>query len=368
MGLGYYKDVPIEQLILTNMHYDNGFYTHLSTGSLMVHPIYGSTDAVEIDNVLFWGATTKKEYVNYINKNNIKRICIENFRDTSFLRECPSIEYVTMANCYDSSGLYCLPNLKELEWAYSNNIDKSRIVPIDISRLVMLERLVCPFDKYTLNFDKAVWLKSIHVNGAKIKTLQPFANLTKLQSISIGQCALRSLEGIENFNELEWLDLYYLRSLDSMKGIELVKDTLRVLQITSLSKIKDLNFLSDLSELRYLELDGKFIIPNLGFLKQMPMLRRIILGEHVLVEDGNTEPLKNIFFHGFVGRKWYNYRYSLNQIKPITNYPQEYFTSEKVPVWRAKKLLLGNEIEERSKEMQRNEELREEWLKLNGRL
>lgn len=55
MGLGYYKDVPIEQLILTNMHYDNGFYTHLSTGSLMVHPIYGSTDAVEIDNALSLG-------------------------------------------------------------------------------------------------------------------------------------------------------------------------------------------------------------------------------------------------------------------------------------------------------------------------
>ncbi|MBQ1272180.1 MAG: hypothetical protein IIY12_01630, partial [Clostridia bacterium] len=80
---------------------------------------------------------------------------------------------------------------------------------------------------------------------------------------------------------------------------EIVKaaKSLRALTICKCSKIKDFSFLSQLTNLEYLQLEGSNILPDLKFLDQLPNLKTLRI--EMQVSDGDLTPclrLSNVWF------------------------------------------------------------------------
>lgn len=102
-------------------------------------------------------------------------LTVSKMKSLDFLITCPSLEFVSVFNCYNSLGLYKLKNLKYLQWNYGKNIDADKIKPIDVSKFENLEKLVIEESSLVKNVEKTYWLKDLVLScmDQKIEALMP---------------------------------------------------------------------------------------------------------------------------------------------------------------------------------------------------
>ena len=137
----------------------------------------------------------------------------------------------------------------------------------------------------------------------RITTIEDF-DLPELLKLSLLQCNITSLKGIQNCPKLQWLDMTYMRSLTDISDLVSLAPTLRMLSIQSCPKITDFSVISNLKELEYLELHGKNELPNLDFIKELPKLKLVNLSMNVI--DGDISCLQNIQYADVVCKRQYN--------------------------------------------------------------
>ncbi len=245
------------------------------------------------------GTRTLDECIELINRLELESaVFITN--NTSIIKQCPSVKHFTLYTAGDGKtprygDIHLLPGIRKFSLGDKYGIDELYTggnSPLVFQKLKTLKRLhMCGIDEKS--------------NDRKdsIKTIEDL-DLPELMKLTLIQCGITTLSGIENCPGLQWLDLSYMRSLSDMASLAALAPTLRSLSFESCPKVTDFSVISELKQLEYLELKGKNELPNLDFIKELPNLKFLILTMNVL--DGNVECLQNIQYVDAVCKKHYN--------------------------------------------------------------
>lgn len=249
-----------------------------------------------------------EDHVEYINKNGIKKVLVI-AEDIGFISHCPSITKVQLVAVsdgeFDYSPLYDLPSLEALEIPSMPVAGITAKNSADYARMKSLRSL--KVSDTAEGVSNASELRVLSVDGVKkgCSDMQSLFSGTKLSDLTITNCGIKSLNGLEKEAELESLSLWYDRSLCDTESIRSCAKTLKTLSIMNCPKITDLSFLCELRELEHLDLIGNNEIPNLDFLKAMPKLKHFNLGMNVL--DGDLTPCLSVPYVNLEkARKHYN--------------------------------------------------------------
>ena len=126
-----------------------------------------------------------------------------------------------------------------------------------------------------------------------------------LDTLTVIQCNIKTLEGIQKSQKMQCLYLYYNRSLQDITALQKVKKTLRALRVENCPKIDDFSVLGELEDLELLELDGSNELSNLSFLKTMKNLKTFVFNMNV--KNGDLSPCLDLsYVYSEKNRKHYN--------------------------------------------------------------
>lgn len=252
------------------------------------------------------------DYVKYINDNNIEKAAVI-MDNIAFLKECKSLKYLSIAPSYeagedfDFTPIYELPEVKFLSCQNQYDEREQYNSEIDYRKVHGLVSLNVSINKGSLNFNKVDTLESLAVYNfyGKERNLKDLFCSKQLDTLSIIQCGIKSLSGIEMSKSMQCLYLHYNRSLADISALRKVKKTLKALRIENAPKIVDFTVLSELENLELLELTGKNVLPNLNFLRTMKNLKTFTFNMNVL--DGDLSLCDNLsYVYSEIDRKHYN--------------------------------------------------------------
>ena len=226
-----------------------------------------------------------------------------------FIVECPSLKYLHVIptakkDAFDFSPLYDMPEIISLTCQTCYGSNEEFCAQIDYQKIEGLIDLGVSGKGHT-NFNKIDTLKSIHVSNAKINDFRDVFCSSTIDTIRIVGCGIKTLDGIEQSENITCLYLHYNRSLRDISALRKVKSTLRTLRIENCPKIEDFSVLNCLENLELLEMTGNNTLNNLGFLKEMKNLKTFIF--NVNIKDGDLTPcLKLNYVYCDKSRKHYN--------------------------------------------------------------
>lgn len=255
--------------------------------------------------------------------------------EISFVVQCPTLRHisvipsVTAGPNFDFSPLYEMPEVKSLSCSNQYGNREQYVSEIDYSRIHGLVKLGVSVNKGTLNFNKVETLKTLAVSSFKGKhhDLTDLFCSKELDTLSMIQCGMHSLNGIETSERMQCLYLHYNRSLHDITALQKVKRTLRALRIENCPKIEDFSVLEELENLELLELWGNNSLPSLSFLKAMKNLKTFTFKMNVL--DGDLSACKGLsYVYSERNRKHYNLKdKDLPKIKYVRG-------NDNIEVWR----------------------------------
>lgn len=264
-------------------------------------PVYSSMYSVR----------TMQEHIELINKFGVNKALII-ADNINFIAQCPSIRHVELvalsngSEGFDYSALY---KLSELESLILPSMPFGGITAensIDYSMLNSLRKLRVS-DVGSSDPRRAEQLRHLVVSGVKKGCVDASTLFSSkhLEELSVIDCGLKALTGIEHAENLCSLQLGYDRALTDISSIESCADTLRKLSIQTCPKISDFSFLSALRNLEHLELLGNNDIEDLEFLKIMTKLKTFSFSMNVV--SGDLTPCLDVPFVSLEkSRKHYN--------------------------------------------------------------
>lgn len=252
---------------------------------------------------------TLEEHIQLINQyklENARIIC----RDLSFITQCPTLTKVSIhpddmgSDGFDYSPLYAMPNLKSvccitkygIRGQYKTNIDYTKLRNLKEVSIAGLGHK----DYEKLSSLESLWIS----NCKKHRDFKEISCSTQLQDITLMQCGLRSLDGIEKHSQMRSVVLSHNRLLTDISALEKLGNTLRVIDIEACPKISDFSFLAMLVNLEHLRLYGSNRLPSLDFLKEMPNLKTFTFTMDI--EDGDLTLCKGIPYASCKNRKHFN--------------------------------------------------------------
>ncbi len=252
---------------------------------------------------------TLEEHIEYINNNNIEKALVI-AEDISFLSQCPTLKYLQIIPAktakvgFDYSPLYTVKNFDFLacDTVYGP-LQEVKQTTIDYSNFDTVKELRIT-GKGQLNSNKIKSIKSLNACQNQSKNIKEYFNGETLEKITLLQCKIETLVGIENAVNLKEIVLSNNRSLYDISNVVLLKN-LKSLVIENCSKITDFSFLGNLTNLEYLELLGNNDLPNLRFLNNMKKLKTFNFSMNVV--DGDLSNCLNIpYVYCIKGKKHYN--------------------------------------------------------------
>lgn len=269
----------------------------------ITHPI-NKPDAIVIENLQM------DQLIQYIVDHNIKKACISDVPDFTFLSKCSHLEHVCVeltvaiqdyyqlerkdknfVKRYDERPFYELKELKSI------SVDDPEIpyvitkFKIDLSRFPKLEMYYGIY-KYAKNIDRAVNLKSLALYRYRKKDLVEFSGLKQMDTLYMALSSIESLKGCENLHKLQCVYLSYNRSLKDISELRKIKSSIRALQIESCGKIEDFSVLEELENLEWLDMSGNNKLQSIGFIKKMKNLKTFRCTMNII--DGDLTPCMNL--------------------------------------------------------------------------
>lgn len=251
-----------------------------------------------------------EEHIRLIHEENIERALII-AEDISFIMECPSLKMFSIfpANSaesdFDYSPLYRVQEIKTLNCHTTYGEKEEKSCSIDYSKISGLIDLGV-YGTGHYNYASIDTLEKLWVSNKKqCDDLYQISRSSELKDLTILQCGLKSLDGIERYQKLQSLDLSNNRLLCDISKLGKIGESLRLLNIEGCAKISDFSCLYDLSMLEHLSLIGSNKLPDLEFLKKMAKLETFTFSMEVL--DGNLSPCLQIPYVSCAkNKKWYN--------------------------------------------------------------
>lgn len=234
---------------------------------------------------------TLTETIQYIAENKIEKACII-AEDISFLKDCPSLRKVelilatTAPENFDFSPLYAMPNLSSFACVTEFGMPpKPKTISLSYTNFPPLEELRASGSGHQ-DIGALQSLRKLNLSEHALgKDLSSICTGEKLEQLSLTQCKVQSLQGIEKETNLKRVSLSYLRNLKDISALQSTAKTLSELTIENCPKIIDFSVLNSLSNLEHLALDGKNTLPSLSFLKSMPKLQTFTFSMTVADKD-----------------------------------------------------------------------------------
>lgn len=250
-----------------------------------------------------------KDHIDFINANRIEKALII-AESISFITMCPNLKYVRIipadstGNGFDYSPLYMMPQIKCLQCSTVYGIKEEFSTWIDCAKINGLEDLNVTNPGYK-NFNAVKTVKSLGISNYKKQDLSDAFTSSILDTLTVIQCNIKTLEGIQKSQKMQCLYLYYNRSLQDITALQKVKKTLRALRVENCPKIDDFSVLGELEDLELLELDGSNELSNLSFLKTMKNLKTFVFNMNV--KNGDLSPCLDLsYVYSEKNRKHYN--------------------------------------------------------------
>lgn len=267
------------------------------------------SDAVGPSSRFGFSQRTLSEHIELINKHKLKKakiIC----DDLSFILNCPSLCHIAVypahnaGDGFDYSPLYRMPNLRHLCCITTYGAKNQYHCTVDYSRIKGAIEIAVAGDGH-IGYELVPTLEKLWIsNSRNIKDLSNISCSIHLNDLTLMQCSINSLSGIEKHNTMRSLALYHNRSLIDISALTDLSDTLKVLVIESCPKISDFSVLSKLKKLEHLQLYGPNTLPNLDFLQEMINLKTFTFTMNV--ENGDLSLCMNLPYVSCKNRKHYN--------------------------------------------------------------
>lgn len=230
------------------------------------------------------------EHIRLICEEKIERALIIT-DDISFVKDCSSLKMISVlpANSagsdFDYSPLYAMPEIRRLNCQTIYGEKEELSCSIDYSRVPGLVDLAV-YGKGHLNYASIQTLENFWVSNIKnCDDLYQVSHSGALKDLTILQCSIKSLDGIEQYQKLQSLDLSNNRLLGDISMLSKVGKSLRLLNIEGCAKIADFSCLYDLPNLEHLSMIGSNVLPDLEFLKKMTKLKTFTFSMEVLNGD-----------------------------------------------------------------------------------
>jgi len=227
--------------------------------------------------LLYKSGYTAEKVRNLIDSRKLNGLRIfdhwEPLESSDFLRGFTFLKRLEVAFRYDQdySFLCDLPQLEHLSIGPSFPMENS----IDLSYQGNLKYLSLQWRKNRINGLGACQnLEDLCLVEFKNNDLSFISTLRKIVRLRIKTGSMRSLDGIENLNKLEELEVGNCRSLSSIKHLNGLEN-LRSLKIESCHKIYDYGELSDLPLLSTFKLINCGETPDFDYTNRFPNLLRL---------------------------------------------------------------------------------------------
>jgi hypothetical protein len=217
-----------------------------------------------------------------------------NLKDLNFLKEIPFLKELHMGACNQIQNYEGLKFLKDLELLIIGS-DKKNI--IDFSNLENLTWLSFSYSKNIIGLEKLVNLKTIGVGSANddFCNIDVFSNFKKLNALSIAQGIITNgLSFLKENNQLESLEISHAKREFSLKGIDVVKDSLKSLNIKSSKKINDFKEVNKLINLEKLGLIDSIPLDNGDFLLNFKNLKAFGIYGSTYFINGDLRNIKSL--------------------------------------------------------------------------
>lgn len=250
------------------------------------------------------------DYVDYIQKNNIKKIQINELyykKDhVDFLEKCPELEDINISSIHikDIESIYKLKSLRKLGIHVPN-------ISLDLSKLQELDELDLEWNKNIKGLESCSNLRKLFLLQYKPinKNLEELQGLVKLRNLTLTQSNILSFQGVSSLVELKTLELNYLRNILQLDELEQNAESMEVLSIQSCKKISNWDSLIKQKKLKQISLANCGKIPSVHFTYQLTNLSTFIFME-TLVEDGDLTPLLKLDYVAFNDKKHYSHKSS----------------------------------------------------------
>lgn len=250
-----------------------------------------------------------EEHIGLVNRYQLtkaKIIC----KDLSFILECPSLSHISVypdhevGDGFDYSPLYQMPHLKQVCCLTKYGFRDEYKCTIDYSKISGVIDIAVAGQGHK-GYEMVSSLETLWIsNCRKHRDFQAISCSTNLKNVTLLQCGIQTLDGIEKHNALKSLALYHNRSLHDISALSGLGDSLRLLAIESCPKITDFTALSNLVNLEHLQLYGSNSLPSLSFLHNMTKLKTLTFTMNV--EDGDLTHCKNVPYASCKNRKHFN--------------------------------------------------------------
>lgn len=247
--------------------------------------------------------------IEFINREQIKNIEINSARgfeldNLEILKEISFIERLNIVvdPSVDISAIHYLMKLKHLRFAYDYK------TTIDLSSFPELESLGCHWSYRILNLDKCSTLKKLLLFKFK-KELPYLQSLKSLQYLDLRQGTITSLEGIENFKDINTVHLYGLTKLEDIAPLTKAKQSLKYLIIDTCKKIKEVStVMPQLENIEILGLSNIGELSDIEFIRDMKSLKDFrFVDTNVL--NGDLSPVISLEYAGFMNKRHYSHTF-----------------------------------------------------------
>lgn len=250
-----------------------------------------------------------EEHIQLINQYRLEKVKII-CRDLSFIVQCPSLKEISIYpddfgnDGFDYTPLYSMPGLKSVCCRTQYGIKEQFRSYVDYSRIQGVKEISAMGIGHN-GYEKIPTLETLWISSCrKHGDFQHISCSVQLQDVTLMQCGIQTLNGIEKHPKLRSLALYYNRSLTDISALSKLGKSLRTLVIEGCPKISDFSVLATLMELEHLQLYGSNTLPTLSFLKEMPKLKTFTFTMNV--ENGDLSLCKNIPYASCRNRKHFN--------------------------------------------------------------
>ena len=243
--------------------------------------------------------------INYILKNNITCLSFNEYDGytSSDIKEYSDLDGIkkimVVSSIIDLSQLSLFHNLEDL---YCSNTFKKKF---NFQSLPNLKTLNIEWNKNAINIDSLENLKQLTLrkyNGDS----NLFRSLKKLNSLSLIQGNLNSLDFLEYNRNIVFLSLAYLKNLTDIQELEYLSSNLVELELETCKKVNYGNTLHNLFRLEKLKISNSSDLVDLSFIENLNNLSFFSFVDTKII-DGNLSILKRLDYVGFDNKRHYDH-------------------------------------------------------------
>lgn len=233
-------------------------------------------------------------FEQYIVNQDIRELCLNYAKgwkgeNLLFLNSLSNLQGFIIIdwNIADISPIHNLHSLRYLQ------ISTYCKTAIDFTQFPLLEECRLEWRAKTNSLFDCRSLKILFLNRYSAKDTSKFSQLINLESLSLANSPIRSLDGLKLLTKLKFLGLYNLRKLESLSGIEELYhlEELEINGCRSLRSIKEVEKLANLRKLQFCD-DGD--IDSIKYLESLTNLESVLFYGSTNVLDGDLSFLKKL--------------------------------------------------------------------------